>query len=249
MNNSKTGFVCIDPLSFFFFMGLLVENDYFPEELLDNDAFALVRTKGHELNEIYTSKIQLIMEVGIEAYKLMIDIVNSGIQNETYDFAKITPKGSRGLLDDLMRYMYAVKFIYQINPSNPIGFDPNKPNQIDKDYIGSVEYQTKKANLINRDETIKFDHRQYVELLQELNTEYLVNTNSQTFVKVSRRIQDEILAISAQRDGINMPITYITQFIIMNTIKYYDLNGMFPNVPYDLANVMLSKLNKDLREL
>jgi hypothetical protein len=244
MSKSNTGFVCIDPLSFFYLIGLMVEQDLIPEDLQNDDIFELTRTKGTDLNLIFVAKVQLIMELGIEAYKLLLDVLYSGVVNETYDLES----KQRDFGDDLMRFLYCTKYIYKINPNNPLGFLPNKHHVIDENEEGSVMYQSKKAALIRSDTTIKFDPRKFDELIIELNTEYLCNTQAQTFVPVSKELQDKILLLAEKKHGNKQPLTYITQFVIMNTIRYHNENNQFPFVPYDLASLMLRNIGTTLHE-
>jgi hypothetical protein len=244
MINSNSGYVCIDPLSYFYLIGLIIERELIPEDLITDDIFQLGRTKGTTINTIFVSKVQLIMELGIQSYKLLLDVLHSGIINDTYD----VESKNQDFMDDLMRYMYCTKYIYKINPDNPLGMVPNKHHVIDENSESSVMYQTKKANLIRSDKSIKFNQRTFDQMLVELNDEYMVNTQTQTFVNVSKTLQDEVLMLVEQKYGNKQPVTYITQFIIMCTIKYYNEHNQFPFVPYDLAQTMLGYISHSLHE-
>jgi hypothetical protein len=67
MTNSNSGYIYIDPLSYFYLIALTVERELIPEDLINVDIFQLGRTKGTKNNTTFVSKLRLIMELGIQS--------------------------------------------------------------------------------------------------------------------------------------------------------------------------------------
>jgi hypothetical protein len=100
-------------------------------------------------------------------------------------------------------------------------------------------------NLISDDLTIKYSPREYQIALREANNLILINTSSQTWVKVSKQVENILTKLSEGnlflegrwRSGIMplAPLSYFAQVIILATTIYVENNQRLPNNPNELA--------------
>jgi hypothetical protein len=240
--SKKSGFVSIDPYTHYLFLCFLWESHIISSDMIDENYFINARsTENNIVKETYQKKVQYFISIGIIAFEQMMDAYISAIKSEMYDENKVNAKE---VLDDMMRYMYAIEYFYKVDPNTPI-------DTLENIKLGSI---------VRQDDTIKFNLKKYQELVQELNDIYLTNPGVQTFVPISSQDEHKIFEYSQGfhrslddpskliRVGPELPITYISSFILKCIPAYYEIKRTLPNSPQELSIFMMGILGTQLSD-
>jgi hypothetical protein len=234
-------YICLSSRDFFILLSYFLLTEQLDDTKMNELEFLKsIKTKGSDLNILFTNKVNLMMSVGVKAYKMFLNILLTGIENDSYDFLNV--ESSEEILNSSMREMLSLKEI----------LTAYTPYQAETFFENQKKINQFQSDLIKKDKTIIFEPTRYKKTVEELNEMFLLSKETQTFVEVSLEIEEEIEklrlgSIRSKMIALPTPIFYIPYLIIAFHFNYFMEMHLTPNTPIELSNYMLSKMHSALQ--